>query len=306
MIIITTYYGRADDSRFVTRRKYLEDTILSIDKQCMNNLFHLIVDDGSTDGTYEYLQTRYSKSFNRRIVRREKQSGEPLTSTNARNLGINLCLNSSEIDGIDITEQKYITFIDSDDFVFDLVKRERYISTNNIGFLYTDAILFFTNYDTAFFWKGLDPSRAYWRFWIYGRMPYPTMTWSIKFLRDLTLWVENNYGISGPFDPNIGCGEDVDIALSSFECASNKNYKIGYLPKITAGYRLHELSLASIRNETVRAREENIVLARHFGKSRRILLHVGRFFVRTECYIPKLIYFKNIFRTKTSKGKYLD
>lgn len=306
MIIITTYHGRANDNRFATRRKYLEETILSVDKQDAGNIFHLIIDDGSTDGIYEDLTIRYSGSNNRRIIRREKQYGEKLSSTNARNFGINLCLNNSEIEGINISQQKYITFIDSDDIVLDIAKRESYINANNVGFLYTDAILFFTNSDTAFFWKGLNPDKAYWRFWIYGRMPYLTMTWSIKFLRDLIRWIESKYGVLGPFDPYIGCGEDVDIALSSFECALNKNYKIGYLPEVTAGYRLHELSLASIRDQGNRSREENLVLIRHFGKQRSVLLYIGRFLTRPECYIPKLIHVKNIFRTKTSKKSYFS
>lgn len=305
MIVITTYHGRIGDGRFITRRKYLEETIRSIDQLNINSLFHLIIDDGSTDGIYEYLKIKYRESSNRRIIRREKPDVELLTSTNAKNFAINLCLNSREVEGVDISQQNCITFVDSDDVAIDLKDREQYMEENCIGFLYTDALLFFSDSLQAFFWKGLDPKKAYFRFWIYGCMPYPTMTWSLSFLRDLVVWIEEKYRIVGPFDPNIGCGEDVDIALSSFEIASNKKYKIGYLQSITMGYRLHELSLASIRNQTIRTREENAVLTRHFGRVGKSLLHVGRFFIRPECYFPSLMPLKNKFRAQTNKKHYL-
>lgn len=136
-------------------------------------------------------------------------------------------------------------------------------------------------------------------------MPYPTMTWSFNFLKNLTVWVGEKYGVQGFFDPEIGCGEDVDVALSSFEYAFSENYKIHYLPEITAGYRLHELSLSAIRDQTTRTKEENTVLIRHFGRFMKVLLHMGRFIVRPECYISQLMSLKNKFRLKTNKNNYL-
>ncbi len=306
MIVITTYHGRNNDKRFSNRKQYLEETIRSIDSQNLDNLFHLIIDDGSSDGTYEILRSRYANDNKRCILRREKNVDEPLTSTNARNFAINLCLKSHSIEGIDISKQKYITFIDSDDIVIDLSKREEFLSRNDSAFLYTDALLFFDDIDTAFFWRGMRADRAYKNFWIYGRMPYPTMTWRIDFLRELKNWIKINYGFDGPFDSKIGCGEDVDVALSAFECAQNKKFKIDYLPEVTAGYRIHDSSLASIRNQSTRANEENSVLKRHFGDSVGMYLHFRRFFARPECYMPYLMKVKNIFRKRTSKMMFLS
>lgn len=306
MIIITTYHSRDNDKRFSNRKQCLEDTIRSIDNQNLDNLFHLIVDDGSTDDTYNVLRSRYINDSRHYIIRREKNINEPLTSTNARNFAINLCLTSHLIGGIDISKHKYIMFIDSDDIVIDLDKREKFLDKNCSAFLYTDALLFFDNTDTAFFWRGMYTDHAYKNFWVYGQMPYPTMTWRIDFLRELKNWIKVKYKFDGPFDPTIGCGEDVDIALSTFECAKNKKYKIDYLPEVTAGYRIHSYSLASIRNQTVRASEENTVLKRHFGKTISAYLHLRRFFVRPECYIPHLMLVKNIFRSKTSKTIFLS
>ncbi len=306
MIIITTYHGRNKDKRFSNRKQYLEETIRSIDNQNLDNLFHLIVDDGSTDGTYDILCSRYANDSRRRIVRREKNINEPLTSTNARNFAINLCLEFRSIAGVDISKHEYIMFIDSDDVVIDLNKREEFLGKNGSIFLYTDALLFFDDTDTAFFWRGMYADRAYKNFWIYGQMPYPTMTWRIDFLRELKNWIKINYNFDGPFDPQIGCGEDVDIALSTFECAQNKKYKIGYLPEVTAGYRIHSSSLASIRNQVIRTNEENAVLKRHFGNTISAYMHLRRFFARPECYIPYLMQVKNIFRKKTSKTMFLS
>lgn len=306
MIIITTYHGRNNDSRFSNRRKYLEETIRSIDNQCLENLFHLIIDDGSTDDTYNVLHTRYAHDNRRRILRREKGSQEPLTSTNARNFALDLCLSNHSIDGVNISEHEYIAFIDSDDVVIDLQKREEFLTKNKPDFLYTDVLLFFNNTDTAYLWKGLNPQQAYKNFWIHGKMPYPSMTWGIDFLKKLREWTENHYGFKGPFDSHIGCGEDVDVALSSLECAQERNSKIGYLPEVTAGYRIHNSSLATIRNQKTRVREENSVLKRHFGNVAVRYLHLRRFLVRPECYIPYLMEVKNILRKKTSKQEFFS
>jgi len=306
MIIITTYHSRVNDQRFLKRKQYLEETIRSIDNQKLDNLFHLIVDDGSTDDIYNILRSRYTNDSRRCVVRREKNTNEPLTSTNARNFAINLCLESRSIGAIDISKHKYIMFIDSDDVVIDLNKREKFLDENGSAFLYTDALLFFDDTDKAFFWSGIRAERAYKSFWVYGKMPYPTMTWRMDFLRELKNWININYHFDGPFDPRIGCGEDVDIALSTFECAQSKKYKIDYLPEITAGYRIHSSSLASIRNQATRASEENAVLKRHFGNTISAYLHLRRFFARPECYIPHLMRVKNIFRRKTSKTRFLS
>jgi len=305
MIIITTYHNRKNDHRFFNRRKYLEETIRSVDNQKVENIFHLIIDDGSTDDTYDVLHAKYATSNRRRVIRRNKGDDEVLTSTNARNFGINLCLESNFIEDIDISEHEYITFIDSDDILIDLSARLNYAMKERCDFLYTDALLFFDDTDIAFKWNGIRSDLAYKNLWIYGKMPYPTMTWKVSFLRKLKQWTREKYNFDGPFDPHIGCGEDVDIALSSFECARYRGCKVGYLPKITAGYRIHNFSLATIRNQDKRSNEENTVLRRHYGNSTSHYLHLRRFVARPECYIPSLMIFKNLFRRRLSKSQFL-
>lgn len=299
MILITTYYSRSGDQRFLNRRQYLEQTIQSVDSQNLDNLFHLIVDDGSTDDMYSVLSKKYADHPTRRVIRREKSHAEPLSSTNARNYAIELCLKHKNIAGIDISNHKYISFTDSDDLVANLGLRLSFMEKNQFSFGYSDAFIFFDNdIPGRLVWKALNPQRAYKNFWIFGKMPYPTMCWRKDFLEGLTLWVKRRYGFDGPFDPNIGCAEDVDIALSSFEYAKIVNTKIGYIPEVTAGYRIHQNSLAEIREQGTRKTEEHKVLIRHFGRMESLWMYVKRAIVRPEFLFPSLIKLRNRFRKK--------
>jgi len=97
------------------------------------------------------------------------------------------------------------------------------------------------------------------------------------------------YNLSSFLDGNIGCGEDVDIALSSLELAKKLRLKTGYLKEITAEYRIHDLSLAEIRDQKERAHEENTVLRKHFGKVGTSLQHLKRLIARPECYFQSLL-----------------
>ncbi len=305
MIIITTYHSRENDSRFTNRRTYLEQTIASINNYESSGIFHLIIDDGSTDSACDDLRETYANSTNRRVVRRDKAAGEILSSTNARNFALNLCLEEKTIDGVDISAHTHITFIDSDDVIINIEERINYLTNKGCDFLYTDALLFFDDQEAAFRWEGLRKECSYTKFWIYGKMPYPTMTWSVKFLRELKKWNNATYNFNAFFDPIIGCGEDVDIALSSFECAAARGFVVGYLPVISAGYRIHDNSLSVIRNQSLRHREENSVLVRHFGYYYSKYMYFRRFLVRPECYIHVLISVKNLFKEKLSKKDFL-
>lgn len=302
MILITTYHNNDGDERFSNRRQYLEETIASVDRQESNDIFHLIIDDGSTDDMYIVLSQKYANHPTRRVVRREKTANEPMSSTNARNYALSLVLNNASIDGVDITKHNYISFIDSDDVVMNLNRRLQLLESSKCAFGYSDAVVFFDDSEQAFLWCGMDPMHAYKNFWVQGRMPYPTITWRKDFLVKLKSWVKDRYGFEGPFNPFIGCGEDVDVALSSFECAAFLNEGAEYLQEVTAGYRIHNYSLASVRSKVRRGREEMKVLTQHLGFWGAIFAHTQRFFVRPECYFPILMNIKNLFREKRSKS----
>ena len=81
--------------------RYICDAIASVRNQTFDEWELIVVDDCSTDGTYEKL-CEYCKSFkgNAKVVRNEKNQGPGLS----RNHGI------KEANG------KYIMFLDSDDY----------------------------------------------------------------------------------------------------------------------------------------------------------------------------------------------
>lgn len=90
-IIIPTYNSE----------KYIEKCIISILKQTYTNLEIIIIDDNSSDNTYEICQKIQKDDLRIKPIRNSKNEGVSIT----RNLGI------------DIATGEYITFVDSDDYI---------------------------------------------------------------------------------------------------------------------------------------------------------------------------------------------
>jgi len=307
MIIITPYYEEEENHNFSTRRKYLDETIESVDKQNRKDLLHVIVDDGSKSEYYKKLQKKYLNSQNRIIIRRERKKSDILTCTNALNFGLDYCFKTDSFKGIDIGSHDIITFLHSDDLLIDVYKRLDMFNSGSYVFVYTDALIFFDDNDVAYKWGGIDGSidKITNNMWVYGKLAYPTMTWKKDFLKELKTYNIQKYKLNYVLDPKVGCGEDVDLALSSLEFAKIKGCKIGYLKDFTAGYRIHNKSLASIRDQLQRASEENSVLIKHFGEVKSKVLHMRRMLARPECYFPFLMDIKVKFRKSFSKSRYL-
>lgn len=308
MIIITAYHGKKDDPRFESRKKYLDEMIRSVDNQTYKNIVHVIVDDGSTDDYCLLLKEKYKYNNQRLIIRREKPQGEILTASHAINFALDTCLNFEKIEGVDLSQHDFVCFTDSDDLIIDIDKRVKEIEEQKLDLLYTDTLIFFDTSPYAYFWKGVSHKhkKIFDNFWILGRMPYPSMTWKKSFLMGLKEYNKQKYNINGILNSEIGCGQDVELALCSFEYAKLNNLKVGYLPEVTAGYRIHDMSIATIRNQKQRAKEENSVLVRHFGKIGALYMHIKRFICRPECYFPQIMKVRSFFREKTEKSIYLN
>ncbi|EPX11381.1 glycosyltransferase family 2 protein [Streptococcus agalactiae] len=84
-------------------KKYLNDCIQSVINQTYNNLEIILIDDGSTDGSGDYCD-EIAKKDSRIFVYHKTNGG----LSEARNVGIK------------ISTGKYITFIDSDDYIENL------------------------------------------------------------------------------------------------------------------------------------------------------------------------------------------
>lgn len=79
---------------------YLEETIKSVRTQTWTDFEHILIDDGSSDGSVEMIK-RYAQEDSRvRLILSDKNGGV----SNARNLGLSAA------------EGKYVCFLDSDDY----------------------------------------------------------------------------------------------------------------------------------------------------------------------------------------------
>lgn len=103
-------------------RNYIEETIRSVEEQTYTDWELILVDDGSTDGTREYLKSVESSKM--RIFFLKENMG----TANARNKGI------VEAEG------KYISFIDADDLwrKDKLEKQVSFMDNTHINFSYTN------------------------------------------------------------------------------------------------------------------------------------------------------------------------
>lgn len=103
--------------------RFIEETIKSVQAQTYKEWEMILVDDCSTDNSYEIIN-RYSKEDDRiKYIRLEKNSGAAV----ARNTAI------SNAKG------KYIAFLDSDDIWYEnkLEKQINFMKDKNIGFSFT-------------------------------------------------------------------------------------------------------------------------------------------------------------------------
>ena len=98
--------------------KYIINSIESVIKQTYTNWELIIIDDASTDGTYEYVKKYVDEIKNNKII----------LIKNNYNVGCYVSLNK----GIQISTGKYITRLDSDDiYDIDKLKRQMDIIINN-------------------------------------------------------------------------------------------------------------------------------------------------------------------------------
>lgn len=91
-------------------QEYLKDCLLSLVNQTLNEIEIIVVNDGSTDGSLEIIQS-FAKDFPDKIVVLTKKNGGQAT---ARNLGIHH------------STGEYIGFVDSDDYVHPNMYLEMY------------------------------------------------------------------------------------------------------------------------------------------------------------------------------------
>lgn len=104
--------------------KYLDECILSVINQTYKNLEILLIDDGSTDSSYD-ICCKYSEQDDRIQIINKKNGGQ----ASARNLGI------------DRATGEYIYFLDSDDYIKGTAIEEvtNYMKNNDLDLCYFSA-----------------------------------------------------------------------------------------------------------------------------------------------------------------------
>ena len=104
--------------------KYLDECILSVINQTYKNLEILLINDGSSDSSYD-ICCKYSEQDNRIHVINKENGG----LASARNVGI------------DKATGEYIYFLDSDDYIKEttIEKVVNYMKNNNLDLCYFSA-----------------------------------------------------------------------------------------------------------------------------------------------------------------------
>lgn len=153
------------------RSHFIEETLLSIQNQTFRNWECLVVDDGSTDNTFEIIN-----KFNQRDNRIKLYS-----RPNARPKGPSTCRNI----GIEKSKGEYIIFFDDDDIphpqnleicVYELSKK-------NISFCRYIRDVFFDNFDYVF-----DYSKSYTSFYIDKRDVEKMLKQELFFVTSSVMW----------------------------------------------------------------------------------------------------------------------
>lgn len=105
--------------------KYIAEAIESVQAQSFKDYEHIIIDDGSTDGTLSIVK-KYAAADNKIILKGQKNSG----AASARNFGIS------------IANGNYVVFLDGDDFLTEDALEVLYKKANT----YNNDIILFNKY----------------------------------------------------------------------------------------------------------------------------------------------------------------
>lgn len=191
-------------------KKYISETIKSVLSQTYGNYETVVVDDGSTDGSFEILET----SFKGRI-RYFRQENSGISA--ARNKGI------AEARG------EFIAFLDHDDkWLPEKLEKQMGLFRNNpeTGLVYSNS--FITDENGARHGTIFDIQPPY-----RGKVFYKLL--KADFMPVATVMVKKNViDQAGVFSGNFSVAEDWDLFLRI-----SKKYQVDYVDEALAEYKVH-------------------------------------------------------------------
>jgi len=207
-VIMSVYNGK----------NYLEQAVDSILAQTYTNFEFVIIDDCSTDGSYEMLISL--ANLDERV----------LLYRNETNLGLTKSLNL----GVKIASGDYIARMDADDICIPkrLEYQLNYLEKNkDVDLLYSDTVLIDKNSEVICdSWRPRDINTVLRCLEKNNFIPHPTVV--IK---------KSTFNKIGGYDENCRTGQDVNLWLRMRE----QNCNFGYLNKVVLMYRLNPSSVRS-------------------------------------------------------------
>ena len=193
--------------------KYIFTAVESFEKQTLEDKEILLIDDGSTDSSYEIMQ-RCAEQYSNVSILQQDNAG----SGTARNLGMKYA------------KGEFVAFLDSDDF---------YASDDALEFLYRLAKQkkvpvcggsSCNVVEDKFSIKGLRKERVFAQNGYIAKEDYPGMTGYLAFIFETAFLKKNNI-----FFPNYLRGQDAPFFIKAIACAGGAYCS----SKIVYAYRVH-------------------------------------------------------------------
>lgn len=116
---------------------YIAECIDSLIAQELKEIEIIIIDDASTDKSYEICSTYSKKNENIKLLRKDKNSGQ----SDSKNLGI------------EVSSGEFIAFIDGDDYIFPDMLRKLYESNDKSNIISCNIVNQFGRREFDYFYK---------------------------------------------------------------------------------------------------------------------------------------------------------
>ncbi|MDQ3392688.1 MAG: glycosyltransferase family 2 protein [Bacteroidota bacterium] len=218
------------------RKDIIKETLKSIKDQSYTNWEVVFIDDGSTDGTYEYLQSLALEEPRYILNKRDRQ---PKGASSCRNMGI------------DMAKGDYVIFLDSDDILFPTCFEERIRNFKLYpanDFLIFPAVIFTnTPGDSSILWNIDKEKNDILRF-LELDVPWQTTA---------PIWKRSSLSKVGYWDDSTSAWEDMDFHIRALI------YGLKY-KKINNGpdyyYRVANADKLSKNDKTIKQLYSRIVL----------------------------------------------